>query len=374
MNDAQIIIGWRSALIFSVCLPIVISSIILLFRRHERRANVCLALALIASVWSMGPQIIGFANGYSVWPGLTFFPFNTELIIPPLIYFYAHTLMTKAPLGWHKYLLTPGVLTLLYYLAAFIFLGNYRNKWDFSRAVHSPIIEPIIILVTLIMAVVCLWLTISLISRYRVFLTETESAAKDFDPVWLIWVFGLFGLAGAVWLSLGLLSLINPDMSYVAAYPFQLAVMIVFAALGFAAISQVNEAFPKMVTAGILPVQNGVEKNWGDEGKRLKEAVFSNDWHLEARLSIRDVAARMATNESYVSRALNHGIGKSFNRFINELRVEHAKTLIQSNAGNFLNVAMDSGFNSKATFNRVFRDITGETPSAFKKRTSLNVS
>ena len=361
-------------MIFSVCLPIVISAIILFFRRHERRANVCLALALMASVWSMGPQIIGFANGYSVWPGMTFFPFNTELIIPPLIYFYAHSLMTKASLAWRKYLLIPGVLALIYYLAAFAFLGDYQNKWDFSKAVHSPIIEPIIILVTLIMAVVCLWLTLSLIRRYRVFLAETESAAKDFDPVWLIWVFGLFGLAGSVWLSLGLLSLINPDMSYVAAYPFQLAVMVVFAALGFAAISKVNEAFPKIITAEVSPIQNGADKNWVAEGKRLKEAVFSNDWHLEPRLSIRDVAARMATNESYVSRALNHGIGKSFNRFINELRVEHAKALIQSNAGNFLTVAMDSGFNSKATFNRVFLEIAGETPSAFKKRASLNVS
>jgi len=102
--------------------------------------------------------------------------------------------------------------------------------------------------------------------------------------------------------------------------------------------------------------------------------VLSNAWYLEPRLSIRDVANRMATNETYVSRALNHGIGKSFNRFINELRVEHAKSLIKESSDNFLNIAMDSGFNSKATFNRVFRDISGETPSAFRKRTALDVS
>jgi len=338
MGDAQIIIGWRSALIFAVCLPILVSAIILLFRRSERRANIYLALALVAGVWSMGPQIIGFANAYSVWPGLTFFPFNAELLIPPLIYFHASALMTGAPLGWRKYLLIPGLVAMGYYLIAFLFLGDYQNKWNFSRSVHSPFIEPVIILVTLIMAMLCLWLTISLIRRYRKFLIENESAARDFDPVWLIWVFGLLGLAGLVWLSLGLVSLLNPDISYVAAYPFQLIVMIIFAALGFAAISQINEAFPKISVIEASPHQAATEKNWAVEGETLKRAVLSNNWHLEPRLSIRDVAARMATNETYVSRALNHGIGKSFNRFINELRVDHAKDLIKENSGNFLNI------------------------------------
>jgi len=370
MDDAQIIIGWRSALIFAVCLPIFISAVILMLRRSERRANIYLALALIASVWSMGPQIIGFANAYTVWPGLTFFPFNAELLIPPLIYFHAHALMTKTRLARRKLLLIPGLMAMGYYLAAFLFLGDYQNKWDFSRSVHSPIIEPIIILITLIMTMVCLWLTVSLILRYRTFLAETESAARDFDPMWLIWIFGLLGLAGLVWLSLGLLSLLHPDISYVAAYPFQLVVMIIFAALGFTAISQINETYPKITETNHATAKAVSEKNWNTEGDALRAAVLSNEWHLEPRLSIRDVAGRMATNETYVSRALNHGIGKGFNRFINELRVNHAKDLIQANRDNFLNIAMDSGFNSKATFNRVFREISGETPSAFKKRTA----
>lgn len=375
MDEAQIIIGWRSALIFAVCLPILISALILMFRRSERRANIFLALALIASVWSMGPQIIGFANAYSIWPGLTFFPFNAELLIPPLIYFHAHALMTKDPLGWRKYLMTLGLLALAYYLIAFLFLGNYQNKWDFSRTVHSPIIQPVIILATLLLSIMCLWLTVSLIRRYRAFLRETESAARDFDPIWLIRVFGLLGLAGLVWLSLALISLINPDISYVAAYPFQLVVMMIFAALGFSAIIQINEAYPKITaTQSDTSSQSSGDKDWKTEAGTLETSIRAKNWYLEPRLSIRDVASRMGTNETYVSRALNQGAGKSFNRFINEMRVDHAKRLIETEASNFLNIAMDSGFNSKATFNRVFRDLSGETPTVFRKRVVQNVS
>lgn len=375
MEDAQIIIGWRSALIFAVCLPILVSAIMLIFRRSERRANMYLACALIASVWSMGPQIIGFANAYSVWPGLTFFPFNAELLIPPLIYFHAQALMTTTQLEWRKFLLAPGILALGYYLVAFFALGEYQNKWAFSRELHTPIIQPIIIITIFAMAAFCLWQTTSLIRRYRLFLKNTESAARDFDPIWLIRIFGLLGLAAMIWLSLGFVSLINPDISYVAAYPFQLGVMIIFAVLGFSAISQINETFPK-----ISPAQSSQDpeeiskKDWKMDGEALTEKVLSENWFLEPRLSIRDVASRMGTNETYVSRALNHGIGRSFNRFINELRVQHAKTLIETTTDSLLTIAMDSGFNSKATFNRVFRDISGETPSGFKKSVKQNVS
>lgn len=375
MEDAQIIIGWRSALIFAVCLPILISAMILMFRRSERRANFYLALALIASVWSMGPQIIGFANAYSVWPGLTFFPFNAELLIPPLIYFHAHALITTRPLGWRKFLLAPGGLVLGYYLVAFLGLGEYQNKWAFSREIHTPIIQPIIVMIILAMAAFCLWQTISLIRRYRLFLKNTESAARDFDPVWLIHIFSLLGLAAAVWLSLGLMSLFNPDISYVAAYPFQLAVMVIFAVLGFYAISRINERFPKIGSPKLsAPLVGSSERDWKVEGEILKQKVQSENWFLEPRLSIRDVASRMGSNETYISRALNHGMGQSFNRFINTLRVERAKTLIETTSDSFLTIAMDSGFNSKATFNRVFRDISGETPSSFKKRAAQNVS
>ena len=259
-------------------------------------------------------------------------------------------------------------------MIAFLVLGDFQNKWDFSRTVHSPVIEPVIILATLLMAMICLSLTVSLIRRYRTFLVETESAAQDFDLIWLIWIFGLLGLAGLVWLSLGLVSLLNPDISYVAAYPFQLVVMIIFAALGFTAISQINKAFPKMDERESSISKTPSEKNWVVEGETLKRAVLSNKWYLEPGLSIRDVAARLSTNETYLSRALNHGIGKNFNRFINELRVDYAKELIRADAGDLLNIAMDSGFNSKATFNRVFRDISGETPSAFRKRAERDIS
>ena len=73
MGDASNIdIGWRSAAMLAVCMPLLMAALLLLTRRVEQQANFWLALLLIAGIIAQVPQIIGFANAYDVWPGLTF--------------------------------------------------------------------------------------------------------------------------------------------------------------------------------------------------------------------------------------------------------------------------------------------------------------
>src|SRR5690606_41905073 len=72
----------------------------------------------------------------------------------------------------------------------------------------------------------------------------------------------------------------------------------------------------------------------------------------------------------HLSQVINVSQERSFFDFINRYRIDHAKGLLSdpARAGNILEIALASGFNSKASFNRVFKKETGMTPSAFKKR------
>ncbi len=63
-------------------------------------------------------------------------------------------------------------------------------------------------------------------------------------------------------------------------------------------------------------------------------------------------------------------IALSFYDYINSYRVEEIKEVIQSvnlKQKTILTVAMDCGFNSKSTFNRIFKNKTGNTPSQYIK-------
>ncbi len=102
---------------------------------------------------------------------------------------------------------------------------------------------------------------------------------------------------------------------------------------------------------------------WAEEGQRLVKAIEVHKWYLDPEFSLVQLSNRCGLNSSYASRALNFGIDKSFKTVLNSFRVTHAKKLIEQDNSSLLEIALNSGFGSKASFNRIFLDLTGETPS-----------
>ena len=83
-----------------------------------------------------------------------------------------------------------------------------------------------------------------------------------------------------------------------------------------------------------------------------------------------ELAKGLQMSRHQLSQVLNEQLGKNFYDFINEYRVEEFKSRIQLPENNhltLLGVAFDSGFNSKTTFNTIFKKTTGLTPSDYKK-------
>ena len=58
---------------------------------------------------------------------------------------------------------------------------------------------------------------------------------------------------------------------------------------------------------------------------------------------------------------------RNFNDFINQYRVEEAKELLKNTDQQILNISMEVGFASIATFNRIFKNLVQTTPSNFRK-------
>jgi len=359
------LLNWRTVMMVMVAAPTILCGLTLLFRRTEVRASRALGLGLIIAAFSMGPQIIGFAGAYNLWPWLTFFPlFYTDLLIGPLLIVHAHALIRGEALGWRGWLFVPGGVQGLYYIAAFLLPGDgifdHLAKWDYSRTYHSPYIIPLesLIGITLLLfAIVYLWHERR---AYLRFLEETTSAARDYDPIWLRNVGLALLVAGALYVGIELWDVIAQP-SYSAVFPFQVCLLAVLCWLGLDAAWRLTMPFPKL-----RPSTEETAPAPDDLADRIMHQLNDGRWYLEPRLSIRDVAVRMGTNESYVSRALNRQTGQSFNRIINGLRVDYAKRQLLNASDSVLTVAMDSGFNSKATFNRVFRELSGQTPTQFR--------
>ena len=75
----------------------------------------------------------------------------------------------------------------------------------------------------------------------------------------------------------------------------------------------------------------------------------------------------------YQQKKINEGLQKNFTNFINEYRINAVIRHFENpdyNNITLLGIAYDCGFNSKTTFNRVFKKLTNKTPLEYKKSIS----
>jgi len=91
--------------------------------------------------------------------------------------------------------------------------------------------------------------------------------------------------------------------------------------------------------------------------------------YLEPDLTLPKLAENLNVPHHHLSQVINEIYGQNFFDFINKYRVEEVKAKIvdpKFQKYSILGIALESGFNSKSAFNRVFKKFTGTTPSEYR--------
>lgn len=104
--------------------------------------------------------------------------------------------------------------------------------------------------------------------------------------------------------------------------------------------------------------------------KHLITIMKTQKPYLNPDLRLKDLAAQLDMTTSHFSEVLHYGFEENFYNFINFYRVMEAQELLKKSSyadEKIIAVAFDSGFKSKTTFNRVFKNVTGVTPSDYRK-------
>lgn len=87
--------------------------------------------------------------------------------------------------------------------------------------------------------------------------------------------------------------------------------------------------------------------------------------HYRERISLTELAAHLGVSKYHLSRIFSKYLHTSFTDYLNQLRLEYAMSLIRRSSRSFLDIALDSGFESQRTFNRAFQKLHGMTPSQY---------
>ena len=103
--------------------------------------------------------------------------------------------------------------------------------------------------------------------------------------------------------------------------------------------------------------------------RQLTGIMTQRQLYLNPKLTLKEVAAAIGTNMTYLSIYLNHRLNASFYDYVNCYRVEEACRILSRMSGgeriNMTEVAQRSGFNSVSTFNRNFKKTKGITPKEY---------
>lgn len=101
---------------------------------------------------------------------------------------------------------------------------------------------------------------------------------------------------------------------------------------------------------------------------QLTELFEEQKLHLDGNLTLTQCALKVGLSTHQLSEYLNSKKQQSFTAFINTYRILEAQRLLVENPDmSSLRVGFESGFNSDATFNRNFKNITGMSPGKYRK-------
>ena len=91
------------------------------------------------------------------------------------------------------------------------------------------------------------------------------------------------------------------------------------------------------------------------------------DKNFCTQFQLRDVAASIGYDYSYISKCFKKKVGISFKQYINKLRVTEAKQLLNSTSKSIEEICEETGFGSLRTLDREFKSQIGLSPSEYRK-------
>ncbi|GAB4517866.1 MAG: hypothetical protein Tsb004_28290 [Allomuricauda sp.] len=345
---------------------------------RRNKSNFWLAAFTFLGGLYISPFMCGYGGWYTIKAYrefLFFMPLQQLFLIGPVLYFYMRSLLDGNFEFRRKHLLhfIPAILYLMYsavvfvtdvwILDAFYFYADGRDKdLDFWYQFAG-----------LISMLCYLALGVQHYRNYRKAIVQEVSFAEDITFKWA----NRFMLAfGAILILRVLFFILNPEWGqFGSKYWYYLCFSVLCFYIGLSGYANSLKTVIPFTLDGVGEIETVQESTkessestiWKEKIDDLfeKKAIYK-----DPGLTLSDVASRLGTNRNIVSQTINREFELNFNDYVNRQRAQavirrleggqHAHTTL-------LGIALECGFNSKSTFNRAFKRLTGLTPNHYIK-------
>lgn len=381
-------------------------SVLLYFKNHrDRHANRFLIVLLITFSVHLIHQVCFDTGFFNRYPFLHIIPYSYLYVIGPAVYLYARALLspsfsftTRCVLHFLPSLYMLPLLALYY---GVLKAGPAEYKQYFFTTVHiiENYLAPLLMLVYLVA-------TYRMLMRYHRLIVGKQNEIPA-QLQWLLRVVGTLTIGIAFWKLYFLVNehLFDRPLQLADYYPLYLMLAVLIYWLGFHGFLQ---SVPLQVIPGVLAQTIGEEKGTmalvtssgtsaiafqvdkpvdfvpvsealhrvglTDEQAakvlmHLDMQMHTHHYYRQQNLTLESFARQVGIAPRVISAVVNTKLRQNFSDFINSYRIEEVIRRLKNKEYmhlTLIGIALESGFSSKTSFNRAFKETTGKTPKDFK--------
>lgn len=343
-----------------------ILSILLLTRKFYQIQNrylgaFVLVVVVFSSVELLESVYLGISNGAWLLPFVL-----SKFSAPILLYCYASSFTINNSVKAKKLLLIPFSLGLIFSCWAYLTI-EIIDFDSFTNAIYGNAISAINLL---------LWILYLPITYRKL---RNANQEKSITKQYLLLLQILISVI-IVSLFLEIMDDVNDHFHFFTNLDFFDVVDILFLSMiyfiSYKAFSQpqmfqdIEKLLPKPEPVIRYASSKLSEDKLSEIQSRLKELMRNEKIYLKGDLNIQEMADLLKVSRQYLTQVINEKMECNFNDYINAFRVDEFKQRSKNTEYKnytLLALALDSGFNSKTSFNTIFKKHTGMTPSQYRK-------
>ncbi|WP_461090888.1 helix-turn-helix domain-containing protein [Spirosoma gilvum] len=376
--DLVVILGIAQGLLYGT----------LLLMKYGRYPSKKLLAMLLFVFCILSAKILLHTLGLWQNPHLRYFPLAFDLTIQPLLYLYVVSLTQQGFILKRSYLLhfAPTLLFMLHAILVYSqtqATDNLSIQDQIAESLYFNTVKTIEDIISVFMGILYGALSYRRLVRYRKWLFN--SISNPSYPTYQ-WLRNMLLLTGGVLLLLGLNVFLDTSLRFTERYFFHWQVFYVYLAVNVYYLGINGYQQPPFEVAFDESAVDSLPKRMLDTLKdeqvqdiksRIEAAIMQDNVFLDPDLSLSNLAGRLNVSVGIVSAVINSEFNKSFRSLINEQRVEEAKRRLIDPAFmhlSILGIALETGFNSEASFYRVFKSVTGLSPKQYIAQTTPKTS
>lgn len=368
---------------------------VLIFQKHRKLfANRFLGFLMFFFSTILLNLLFNELGYYAPYPHLMFIPLGIPFLIIPLHYLYAKYLIQTSPKikksDWLHFI--PFILCYICLAPEFFKSGEeLRRTFQIFEAGVLPLYFILFNWAVIIQATIYCLLTLIILKKHSFSIKDLFSTIEKIKLNWLrnityaviivMFVFFIENLLLLGWINLS--NYFNLTSFLTALYIYTLGYFGLLKSEIFVA-PEINKSISRLSKLS-FPKNNDPEIKYEKSGLSSEKARLYLEYLLNlmeqekpyrnSELTLNQLAEIVSISPHNLSEVINTQLNQNFFDFVNQYRVEKVKKDLvdpEKQHLKILSLAFDAGFNSKTSFNTIFKKFTNLTPTEYRNQMTKN--